>query len=187
MALISKNSRKNAPGAQDSVLNTVIRRSAAQKSVPFIKEDRIPEGRYKTSVVGVYEAVNSKGNKAIDIVYDFVDDAGTRRQAKERLIIDSFTLETLIEHWLDVGQLDESSTYSDIMGIAETVKVVYKRPGALGTLQERKPCKGGKAPSDTATKVVAGREKAPTADTEDDDYLPLDEEDDDYLDEEDDD
>ena len=187
-----KNSRKTASVAQDSVLNTRIRRSAAQKSVPFITEDRIPEGLYNTKVVGVYEATNSKGKEAIDIVYDFVDAAGTRRQAKERLNLESFTLENLVEHWVDVGQLDEESTYSDIAGLCESVKVIYKRPGGLGTLQERKPRKSGKALSETLTKMAHNKPKAPIADVDDclpledeEDILPL-EDDEDYLDLEDD-
>jgi hypothetical protein len=182
---LTKNSRKNAPSAQESVLNTRIRRSAVQNDVSFISEQRIPAGTYNTTVVGVFEAVNNKGNKAIDIVYDFVDDAGTRRQAKERLNLGSFTLESLIDHWLDVGQLDESSTYGDIMGIAETVDVVYKRPGGFGSLQGRKP-RRGEVPSKATTKAVASKETAAIVDyEEEDDFLSM--EDDDYLAEEDDD
>lgn len=177
MSITCKTNRKNSSGEQCSVLNTVVRRSAVEKDTPFITEDRIPAGEYRSTVVGVHDAFNSKGKPALDIVYALMDASNTRRYAKERLNMESFMLETLIEHWLDVGQLDESSTYSDIMGIEETVKVVYKCPGGLGTLQERKPRKG-KASSETATKVVTSKEKAPVDDEEYlEDILPLEDDD----------
>ena len=184
MSITNKTNRKYPSAEQRSVLNSVVRRSAVEKDAPFFTEDRIPAGEYRTEVVGVYDAINGKGKPALDIVYRMVDSSGTRRHAKERLNLDGYMLEALVEHWIDAGQLDETATYAAIQGIKETVTVVYNRPSGLGTIQNRKPRKGIVSGLTSAKRAT---NKAPIAEPEeendddllcDDDVVP-DEEDDD--------
>ena len=181
MSITNKTNRKYPSAEQRSVLNTVVRRSAVEKDTPFITEDRIPAGEYRTEVVGVFESINSKGKPALDIVYRMVDSSGTSRHAKERLNLDGYMLEALVEHWLDAGQLDETATYADIQGIKETVCVVYTRSGSLGTIQNRKPRKG-LGSSRTTAKPTANKVSIVKREEDDEHNLLRDDDEDDYND-----
>ena len=135
------NKEKKRSGDNRSVLNTVIRRTSVQKDAPFITEDHIPAGKYRTEIVGVFEARTEKGKAAVDLVYSFTNEDGFGARAKERYVADGYRLEQLCDHWITSGLLEEDVTYSDLKGIVENVTVFYGRKGALGSLLDLRPCK----------------------------------------------
>lgn len=130
----SNHRRQNTTSATD----TVIRRKNVQKSVPFLKEDVVPAGKYVSEIIAVYDAVTDKSKDAVDIHYTFTDCEGNVVVAKERYVIDGYYFELLGEALLDAG-LPNGAKISQAVSITEDVVVTYPRPGAIGRIQSRVP------------------------------------------------
>jgi hypothetical protein len=158
--------------ARTSILNTVLHHSA-KKDVPFITEDIIPAGTYQIIISDVIDTETEKGKAAVDLVYIFTSEDGFSAHAKERYVSNGYRWEQLIDHLFDVGLLTEDSTGAQLKGIEELVTVSYAREGALGTLQNRRPC-SKKLPKPPA-KVIDTEEDVDDDDPEFDDFLEEDE------------
>lgn len=137
-----KKTSKNA--GNHSVLETVIYRTEEQKVIPFITEDRVPAGQYIAEISAVLPAVTGDGKAAVDICYIFTDAQGLRIEAKERCSIEGYRFQKYCDHLIDAGLLQNAFKISQMVGVTESVSVVYAHKNALGLLQDRKPYQGKK-------------------------------------------
>lgn len=123
----------------NSVLSRKLVHSSNAAKVPFVKQSVIPAGTYTARITVVKEAQTTAGEDAIDIVYDLTNNKGKVVTVKERFPIDGYLLGKLIDHWYDNQLLPDDATYSDIVGIEETVDISFVNPSSLGSLQNRRP------------------------------------------------
>ena len=185
MALMNTRT-KNRP-TKTNVMDRALKRSTVQTTVPFITQDTVPAGRYLARITAVSDSKTTAGKAAFDLTYELVDANGKAVVAKERHPADGYLFQKLVDHWIDCQLIPDGANPSDLVGIEEEAEVTYVYEGALGNLQNRRPCKHTTSKSAPSKKSSAPPVNyADEGDLEEDMEEDLDDEFDDFLDETDD-
>ncbi len=108
-----------------------------QENFQFPRADIIPAGIYHSTIVGVDDSFTNSGAPAIDIRYDLVKDQ-KHYYIHLRYPLDSQFFDQLCDRLLDSG-LEDGSSFTDAIGLEETVEVYY--PGEYGSIRAPEtPC-----------------------------------------------
>lgn len=146
-------------------------RGAGKKksTVPMARAKDIPAGRYTSEVKKVSFKKTMAGEDAVEVIYELIAMDGSVRQMREVIPMDSYSFECFSDAMIAAG-LPDDADIEEVVGVKETVELVYPEPKGLGHFEKRRPV--------TATT----KQQATKGNRAQDDWLE--DEEDDLLDEE---
>ena len=166
------NSRKSTPTKKlVSAKKRTLTRSKAKMQAHFLKAKYVPAGNYRATIVAVTDSKTQGGEEALDVTYELCDPNGRMFKAKERMVIDSYAYDVLVDHFIDAGLVDDGAEVGVLVGICEEVTIEYPEQGGFGRFTDRQPCKQSTSTPNQVKKQAPLNEEL--ADDEDDDYDDL--------------
>lgn len=147
-------------------------RSAGKKkaTVPVAKAKDIPAGKYSTEIKKVKFTKTMAGDEAVEIIYELTAMDGSVKLMREVIPIDSYSFELFSDAMVAAG-LPDDADIEDVVGVRETVELVYPEPKSLGHFEKRRP-----VTTTTKQHVSNGKGAVNEWDDEEDDYLLVEEE-----------
>lgn len=131
------NSKSRRPSSARSRMT--IRGSGATKTkAPMARANKIPAGRYRSTIISIKEVKTVAGDEAVEITYDLVSPDGQHRQMREVIPFDTWPYAQFCTALIYAG-LNDGDDLLSAVGIVEDVVIEYPDPNGLGHFSERYP------------------------------------------------
>lgn len=173
---VSKTLRSNNPSIKD----IRIRSSKTKAAVPMLSDRVIPAGTYESRIAAVAMAKTSRGENAVEVIYELTADDGKVVQGRLLYTLDGYYLDSFNDAMLAAG-LPKGSPITDAVNVREQIEIAYPHKGSLAKIVSRRPLEVPAEPAQKPKAQPKAKPKSPAVEVDEDDEF------DDFMDDENDD